>query len=451
MTATREGMRPTRSHHYFAVAEEIGFHVPFSGTVDFDNAIIRDVAVITGYVEAEGHDLVVDATTVKQLHALARRKVPVNLDHGSGIKDTCGFLTNFHIDDNKLRADWHLLKSHDETPKMLERADVMPECFGLSVKFKGGGEKKGMKKFARAEKLISVDCVTQPAANPEGLFSAKRPGQLTLLQRGMPRAKSNPNGDSGVPTLEELLQAYQEQAEIIAELGTRLEAAEQFQNEVTSQLQDDDDSADDQQLTDEQINALVEAGQLINDGRGNLVWADGGDDGGDDAGEGDLAGAGADAGAVAAMSAGQRALRGVIALESRLAAQARRDQASREQHAFATVNAKIEALAAQNEQLFAALEQSEQANEALQRIVKFGGRTPAAGAHGGRTILFSKDAEEGSYEAIVNEKYVELKAADPKLTDVQARSKAIDFGVRNHPIEFREYRARGGKIQFSAK
>jgi hypothetical protein len=451
-------MRPTRSLHYFTVAEEIGFHVPFSGTVDFDNAIIRDVAVITGDVEAEGHDLVVDATTVKQLHALAKKKVPVNLDHGSGIKDTCGYLTNFHIDDNKLRADWHLLRSHDETPKMLERANVMPECFGLSVKFKGGGEKKGMKKFARAEKLISVDCVTQPAANPEGLFSAKRAGQLTLPRWGMPRAKTNPNnGDPGVPTLEELLQAYQEQQEIIAELGSRLEAAEQFQQEVTSQLQDeDDDGADDQQLTDEQINALVEAGQLINDGQGNLVWADGGDAGeGDDAGDGGNAnagdGAGANAGAVAAMSAGQRALRGVIALESRIAAQSRREQQSREQHAFATVNAKIDALVEQNEQLFAALEQSEQANEELQRIVKFGGRTPAAGAHGARTVLFSQDAEEGSYEAIVNQKYVELKAADPKLSDVAARSKAIDFGVRNHPIEFREYRSRGGKIQFSAK
>ncbi|MEA3210349.1 MAG: hypothetical protein QOE70_3406 [Chthoniobacter sp.] len=55
-------------------------------------------------------------------------------------------------------------------PKMLERAERMPECFGMSVKFKGGGEKKGLKKFARAEKLISVDCLTQPAANTEGLI-----------------------------------------------------------------------------------------------------------------------------------------------------------------------------------------------------------------------------------------------------------------------------------------
>ncbi|MEA3211480.1 MAG: hypothetical protein QOE70_4537, partial [Chthoniobacter sp.] len=161
--------------------------------------------------------------------------MPVNLDHGSGIKDTCGFLTNFRIDENKLRADWHLLRSHDETPKMLERAERMPECFGMSVKFKGGGEKKGLKKFARAEKLISVDCVTQPAANPEGLFSVPgspfgRPplvpsasSQLTRTRRGMPRATQNPNRDAGEPTLADVLDAIQQQSETLADLGTRME------------------------------------------------------------------------------------------------------------------------------------------------------------------------------------------------------------------------------------
>ncbi|MEA3207863.1 MAG: hypothetical protein QOE70_920, partial [Chthoniobacter sp.] len=213
-------MRQARSLQYFTVPEEIFFHVPFQGTVDFDEAIIRDVAVITGDIEAEGHDLIVDGTTVKQLHALAKKKVPVNLDHGSGIKDTCGFLTNFRIDENKLRADWHLLRSHDETPKMLERAERMPECFGMSVKFKGGGEKKGLKKFARAEKLISVDCVTQPAANPEGLFSVPK---LTRARRGMPRATQNPNRDAGEPTLADVLDAIQQQSETLADLGTRME------------------------------------------------------------------------------------------------------------------------------------------------------------------------------------------------------------------------------------
>jgi hypothetical protein len=137
----------------------------------------------------------------------------------------------------------------------------------------------------------------------------------------------------------------------------------------------------------------------------------------------------------------------VIALENRLAAQARHDQQAREQHAFATVHAKIEALAAQNEELLLALDQAEQTNEALQRIVKFGGKTPTAGALSARTLLFSKEAPEGSFEQIVNAKYDELKG-DGKMTELSARSKAIDFGVRQHGDAFREYRARGGKIEF---
>ncbi|MEA3207292.1 MAG: hypothetical protein QOE70_349, partial [Chthoniobacter sp.] len=170
-------------------------------------------------------------------------------------------------------------------------------------------------------------------------------------------------------TLADVLDAIQQQSETLADLGTRMEASEQFQNDVIAQLQGEGDNEGEDQLTDEQIDALVEAGQLIDDGAGNLVWAEGADLGG---GEGDLAGAGAGAGAgpgggaaVAAMNAGQRALRGVIALESRIAAQARRDQQAREQHAFATVDAKIQALAAQNAELIEALEQSEAANQGV--------------------------------------------------------------------------------------
>ena len=108
-------------------------------------------------------------------------------------------------------------------------------------------------------------------------------------------------------------------------------------------------------------------------------------------------------------------------------------------------------LAFENAELRDKLEKAEQVNESLQRVVKFGGRTPAAGAQGSRTVLFSKagEAEEGSFEALANDKYVELKAADPKITDLSARSKAIDFCVRSHPMEYQEYRARGGKVQFN--
>ena len=72
----------------------------------------------------------------------------------------------------KVRGDWYLLKSHTETPRTLEKAERMPETFGLSVAFKGKGAGiKGGKKAARCERLLACDCVTQPAANPDGLFS----------------------------------------------------------------------------------------------------------------------------------------------------------------------------------------------------------------------------------------------------------------------------------------
>jgi hypothetical protein len=37
----------------------------------------------------------------------------------------------------KLVGDWHLLKSHEEYETMLERAERMPECFGMSAAFMG--------------------------------------------------------------------------------------------------------------------------------------------------------------------------------------------------------------------------------------------------------------------------------------------------------------------------
>ena len=154
------------------------FQVPFAcGHVDEHNAVIHGVSMITGNLTAEGHELEVDATTLRQVFdcAVKAGQVPVKLNHGSGIEWLNGYLDNFHIDGDKVRGDWHLLKSHDETPKMLERATRQPGTFGLSVAFKGGGERvAGGKKAARCTKLLATDCVTAPAANPGGLFSARR-------------------------------------------------------------------------------------------------------------------------------------------------------------------------------------------------------------------------------------------------------------------------------------
>jgi hypothetical protein len=84
----------------------------------------------------------------------------------------------------------------------------------------------------------------------------------------MPRATQNPNRDAGEPTLADVLDVIQQQSETLADLGTRMEASEQFQNDVIAQLQGEGDNEGEDQLTDEQIDALVEAGQLDDDGAG---------------------------------------------------------------------------------------------------------------------------------------------------------------------------------------
>ena len=155
----------------------IQFHSPLdtAGRIDEQNAIIHGVSVIQQGL-AEGHNLIVDNTTLDQLLESANEagKLPVKLDHGSGVSSICGYINNFRKEGKSLRGDWHLLKSHEETKKCLELARTQPETFGLSVAFQGSGEDiGGGKKAARCTKLKSIDLVTDPAANVNGLFSAK--------------------------------------------------------------------------------------------------------------------------------------------------------------------------------------------------------------------------------------------------------------------------------------
>ncbi|MFZ4696150.1 MAG: hypothetical protein ACOYMV_13590 [Verrucomicrobiia bacterium] len=135
------------------------------------------MSLITGGVTARGHDLTVDDTTIAQLFQSATSKgtIPVKLDHKSGIENVCGYVTAFRVEGNKLLGDWHLLKTHPHFATTMEKAERMPSCFGLSAAFVGKEEAREGKKFARCAELLSVDCVTQPAANPDGLFEAKTP------------------------------------------------------------------------------------------------------------------------------------------------------------------------------------------------------------------------------------------------------------------------------------
>ncbi len=155
------------------------FSAAFPGAhIDTVNAVIRGVSVITSGLIARGHDLEVDDITLEQMQkcADAKGQVPVKVDHKSGAAAVCGFLTNFRREENKLKADWFLLESHPQKAQILEVAQRMPRGVGLSASFVSPDKPertKSGKAAARCEELISVDYVTLPAANPDGMFAAK--------------------------------------------------------------------------------------------------------------------------------------------------------------------------------------------------------------------------------------------------------------------------------------
>lgn len=238
------------------------------GEIDCDNCVIRGASLIKSG-PAEGHGLVVDDTLLKQLQVCGKEKgkVAVNLDHGSGVTSTIGYVTAFRIDNNKLRGDVHLLKEHKETPILLERAQRMPECFGLSVAFRPpDGNKKGDpigngQFAARCDKLMSVDIVTRPAAN-ESLFSEP---PVDKSKNGMAKEKGTDPaaGAQGAdPSLTDVLAA-------IEQLSSRLDQQDQFNQQITEHLnagnepslQDLVDATDEDLaavgLTREDVNAAV--------------------------------------------------------------------------------------------------------------------------------------------------------------------------------------------------
>lgn len=152
--------------------------------VDTVNGVVHGVSVITAGIVARGHDLAVDDTTLAQMLscALSRGQVPVKIDHKSGAASVCGFLTNFRRDGDKLKADWHLLESHPQRAQILETVLRMPRGVGLSATFVSPERSEPGK--ARVSELISVDYVTLPAANPDGMFSRKdEPRRVTGLDK----------------------------------------------------------------------------------------------------------------------------------------------------------------------------------------------------------------------------------------------------------------------------
>ena len=158
--------------------EEVTYFNSFDkGQFDTESGLIKGVSLITKGT-AKGHDLVVDDTTLSQLEAsLNNAKEPgvkAKLNHRTGVEAIFGHVNNIHRCGEKLKGDLHLLKTHKDYDHTIELLETMPSQIGLSVAFQGDKEVGADGRvFARCKNIVSVDLVTDPAANPDGLFEAK--------------------------------------------------------------------------------------------------------------------------------------------------------------------------------------------------------------------------------------------------------------------------------------
>jgi len=443
-----------------ADANEIRFHnnqllTGNTGTIDEQGGVIRGASLIQKG-EAEGHGLLVDDHLLSQIQASGKEKgkVPINLDHGSGITSTCGFISGFRIDGDKLRGDIHLLKSHPEYPVILERAARMPDCFGLSTAFlpeerygKVGEAVGGGKYAARCGELKSVDLVCRPAANA-GLFSV--PEEVDSSRKSMAKETKKETkfaeGDPE-PTMQDVLAAIQE-------IGQRQVEQDQFNQQIVDHLQGgtqgeeegptlqqlvdmDDAELASHGLTREEVDAAVAEVLAAMEGGEHESTSPG-------EGEGELVGAGAET-AGAGAPAGMTGISGEAAGGTNLASLKKEIQQLKnkqkiveltskreaEEVQFAEIEQKILVLADQRDKAIALAEKLEAENDALRMAVRTGTRPVKAGAGEDGMRMFGANENGQLHEFQVRVKQLEAEGKSP--------GQAIELAVKENPARHRDW------------
>jgi len=355
----------------------IEFFAPLEANskIDKQNGIIKGVSIITSGVTARGHELEVDTTTLKQIHACALEKggnIPVKENHKSGVEAVTGFVTNFRIEGNKLKADWHLLETHPRRAQYLETAEKMPNGVGMSAAFIGADRPEmtaNGKPAARCKELLAVDYVTMPAANPDGMFSRRffndnNNNSPTVDNQNT----SNMNGQNqnNEPTLAQVMQALQG-------INERLEQQDAFNAQLQEAMQSNDVEGQDD-LTLEDIaqmdeSQLAQLGLTVEDVQAALDQAAQGEEGEGEGEQNVVQGNFSNqAGDASGQSSGQAAVgfeaqinsltSKIIQLEAMLKANTPDVKADAIENAFSVIEEKVVMLSAENDALRHALAQS---------------------------------------------------------------------------------------------
>lgn len=227
-------------------------------SIDAESGVILGVAVITegpalGHTDFDsGLPMFADATTLEEVMTCASQfegGLKVKMTHGGDAADIVGVLKNFRIEGPVLRADFRALKTTPHRDYIFEIAESMPHAFGLSIAFSGEREIIDDQAMARCGEIYSADLVSEPAANPNGLFTANRNG--SQYQTTTHTSKMDEK---------ELIDSIAVISEKIEEMGQRLSKLEYI--DEPEQLEDEEKQMAEMPEADEPEAALTEEKEM---------------------------------------------------------------------------------------------------------------------------------------------------------------------------------------------
>ena len=143
---------------------------------------LNSVSILT-VGEARGHNLKIDQTSLEQALKVAQsmKRIKVTMGHGAPVTGILGYIDNFSIKGDRLLGDLNLFNTN-EAQFVEQLAQVLPEGFGISLTFSGVPEIMGAERFARVTEIYDCSIVSEPAANPAGMFSAFSAVDMKKLQ-----------------------------------------------------------------------------------------------------------------------------------------------------------------------------------------------------------------------------------------------------------------------------
>jgi hypothetical protein len=143
---------------------------------------LNSVSILT-VGEARGHNLKIDQTSLEQALKVAQsmNRIKVTMGHGAPVTGILGYIDNFSIKGDRLLGDLNLFNTN-EAQFVEQLAQVLPEGFGISLTFSGVPEIMGAERFARVTEIYDCSIVSEPAANPAGMFSAFSAVDMKKLQ-----------------------------------------------------------------------------------------------------------------------------------------------------------------------------------------------------------------------------------------------------------------------------